>query len=198
MQVLGLHEDLHAATKFNKPIEIAYTADTKLSDFVRLLVKNRHFQYQSEFKCVFTQENTIGVNDMRTKSVKMTSNWQFKWRQAQTSASSELNMNSFDCSYSPYASKWLRPDVALQKVYFSLWWLTSANDWNQVKIESDEDDLHQSQNYLGTFNVFFNKYKFFEKKNTMKKFLVQVYKFVLRYLRIFFEYNLFDLDSIRF
>lgn len=125
------------------PIEVAYSADTKLADFLHLIIKNRHLNYQTKFKCLFTSNRSVNANDLQQQTT--TSQFSLvKWGSAQhlsSSGGNGLNLNSFDCIFSPYASAWLKKNMESQSVYFSVWWSSMSSTsrqekWTLVKIDA--------------------------------------------------------------
>jgi len=136
------------ANKSKKRIEVAYAADTKLADLLHLTIKNRHLNYQTKFKCVFTKNQSTLNNDILLSSYSTA----LKWGSAHTMPfnfnksmedNADQNLNSFDCIYSPYGGgggTWLNKHLDSQRVYFSVWWSTNQEKWTQVKIENDYRD----------------------------------------------------------
>jgi hypothetical protein len=131
-------------------IEVAYAADTKLADLLHLTIKNRHLNYQTKFKCVFTKNQSIlnDDNDILLSSYSTALKWgsahslPFNYNKSMDD-NVEQNLNSFDCIYSPYGGgggTWLNTHLDSQRVYFSVWWSTNQEKWTQVKIENDYHD----------------------------------------------------------
>lgn len=126
-------------------IEIPYSADSNLGQFVQLYVKNRHLNYQFKFKCLFTRTRSAQASSKLTSS-------DLNWL-----AENEMRANDeipFDCVYSPYSDvNQLEPDMALQTVYMSVWWssslqtnkLTSLAGWNQIKFGAGGEDGEQDE-----------------------------------------------------
>lgn len=134
------------------PVEVAYMADSRVGELLNLAIKNRHLTYQTRFKCVFTPNKTAHGDQLLPPSSSAV-----KWGSAQTMSPRNdvlLNVNSFDCVFAPYAAKWLDSNVALQRVYFSVWWSNSKNEWSQVKNDQgdEENSLHQDRNYSNENN----------------------------------------------
>jgi hypothetical protein len=131
--------------KVKKRIEIAYSADSSLSQHSDMLIHNRRRNYQSDFKCIFTKTPYIN------SSVRFTSS-KLIW--LNTNEFNTQNENKFDCLYSPYKeTNQLNSEAAFQTVYMSIWWSKSQsnvglNNWNQVKLKYDSIDMFQDESKL--------------------------------------------------
>ena len=170
MKVSRLLETNNANNNYNSKklstIEVSYSADTKLADFLRLIIKNRHLNYQTKFKCVFSQNQSVNANDLIQFSNQFSS---VKWGSAQLSGNGDgINLNSFDCVYSPYAISWMKKNLDSQLTYFSVWWSSSTSQkekWTQVKIEASATiNAWVVRNLISYYKIVFFVSKFYKKQ----------------------------------